>query len=51
MEDGDAGELVGVGDEAGAGDDVVIGGGVLVHGEEEGVGLADMDVHVGVVLL
>lgn len=52
-EDGDAGDAAphGVVHHARAGDDVVVGARVLVGGDEEGVGLADVDVQVGVVLL
>lgn len=53
MENSDASQLInnsGI-NEPSACNHIVIGAGILIHGDQEGVGLADMDVQIGVVLL
>ena len=53
MENSNTGQLIHNGriNEACACNNIVIRAGILVHGDQEGVGLANMDVQVGVVLL
>jgi hypothetical protein len=53
MENSDTGQLIHNSciNKACACNNIVISAGILVHGDQEGVGLANMDVQVGVVLL
>lgn len=53
MENSDTSQLINNGgiNKASACNHIVISAGVLIHGDQEGVGLANMDVQIGVVLL